>query len=59
MPSKSEAQRRFMQIAAHSAKFAKEADIPQSVAREFNRADQRKKRRKSISKAISAAQSKN
>jgi hypothetical protein len=48
-----------MAAAAHSAEFAKEAGISQTVAREFNRADQRKKRRKSISKAISAAQSKN
>ena len=54
MPSVSAKQRRFMQIAAHSAKFAKEADIPQSVAKEFNQAD---KRRASISKAIIAAKS--
>jgi hypothetical protein len=43
-----------MAAAAHSAKFAAEADIPQSVAKEFNQAD---KRRASISKAIIAAKS--
>jgi hypothetical protein len=43
-----------MQAAAHDAKFAKEAGIPQSVAKEFNEAD---KRRASIAKAITAAKS--
>ena len=42
MPSKSPAQKRFMQAAAHSPKFAKEAGIPQKVAREFVAADQKK-----------------
>ncbi len=41
MPSKSEKQRRFMQAAAHDAGFAKKAGIPQTVAKEFNNADQR------------------
>ena len=54
MPSVSAKQKRFMQAAAHNAKFAKEAGIPQSVAKEFNEAD---KRRASISKAIIAAKS--
>ncbi len=42
MPSVSGKQRKFMAAAAHNAKFAKEAGISQSVAREFNRADQRR-----------------
>ena len=49
MPSKSEKQRRFMAAAAHDPKFAKEAGISQTVAREFNQAD---KRRNVIKKAI-------
>lgn len=42
MPSVSAKQKRFMQAAAHSKSFAKKADIPQSVAREFVSADKRK-----------------
>lgn len=41
MPSKSEKQRRFMAAAAHDPAFSKKAGIPQSVAQEFNQADQR------------------
>ena len=52
MPSVSAKQRRFMAAAAHNPKFAKEAGISQTVAREFNRADQRKVRRAGIAKAI-------
>jgi hypothetical protein len=52
VPSTSEKQRRFMAAAAHSAKFAKEAGIKQSVAQEFNRADQAKGRRNAIKKAF-------
>lgn len=40
MPSKSKAQERFMRAAAHDKGFAKKADIPQSTARDFVRADQ-------------------
>jgi len=40
MPSKSGKQKRFMAAAAHDRTFAKKAGIPQSVAKEFNRADQ-------------------
>jgi ribosome assembly protein YihI (activator of Der GTPase) len=43
MPSTSDKQRRFMAAAAHDPKIAKRAGIPQSVAREFNRADKGKK----------------
>lgn len=49
MPSKSPKQKRFMAAAAHDAVFAKKVGISQTVAREFNRADQR---RDSIKKAI-------
>lgn len=46
MPSKSPRQARFMRIACKSRPFAKKADIHQSVACEFHRADKRKRRRK-------------
>lgn len=46
MPSKSPKQRRFMQAAAHNPAFAKKAGIPQSVAREFVRADKRRAKKK-------------
>lgn len=46
MPSTSPKQRRFMAAAAHNPQFAQKAGIPQSVAREFNDADQRKSRNK-------------
>jgi hypothetical protein len=52
MPSVSKKQRRTMAAAAHDPAFAKKVGIPQSVAREFYRADQRKARRKSIKRAI-------
>ena len=44
MPSKSKAQANLMRAAAHSKTFAKKAGVPQHVAREFVKAD--KKRRK-------------
>jgi hypothetical protein len=53
MPSKSEKQRRTMAGAAHDPAFAKKMGIPQSVAREFFRADQRKARRASVERAFS------
>lgn len=43
MPSKTPKQRRTMAAAAHDPKFAKKVGIPQKVAKEFNRADQRKR----------------
>ncbi len=43
MPSKSEKQARTMAAAAHNPKFAKKVGIPQKVAKEFNKADQKKK----------------
>lgn len=46
MPSKSKKQARFMAAAAHNKKFAREAGIPQSVAKEFHSADKRRKGKK-------------
>ena len=43
MPSKSPAQKRLMAAAAHDPAFAKKVGVPQSVAREFNAADQKAK----------------
>lgn len=45
MPSKTPKQRRTMAAAAHSPAFAKKVGIPQSVAREFNKADAGKSRK--------------
>lgn len=42
MPSKSPKQARTMRAAAHDKGFAKKLGIPQKVAREFVRADQKK-----------------
>jgi len=39
MPSKSPEQARLMAAVAHDPKFAKRVGIPQSVGKEFNRAD--------------------
>ena len=39
MPSKSAAQARMMVAAAHDPKFAKKVGVPQSVAKDYNRAD--------------------
>lgn len=44
MPSVSKKQKRFMAAAAHNPEFAKKAGIPQSVAKDFNEADQKKDR---------------
>ena len=41
MPSKTPKQRRTMAAAAHDPDFARKMNIPQKVAKEFNRADQR------------------
>jgi hypothetical protein len=42
MPSTSVKQKKFMAAAAHSPKFAKEAGIPLTVAKEFHDADKGK-----------------
>ncbi len=39
MPSRSPAQARTMAAAAHNPAFARKVGIPQTVAREFNKAD--------------------
>ena len=44
MPSKSPKQARTMAAAAHSPSFAKKVGIPQSVAKDFNKADKGTKR---------------
>jgi hypothetical protein len=41
MPSETPKQARTMAAAAHDPKFAKKVGIPQSVAKEFNKADAR------------------
>jgi hypothetical protein len=46
MPSRSAKQARTMRAAAHDPKFAKKLKIPQSVARDFVKADQKKSKRK-------------
>ena len=43
MPSKSKKQARTMRAAAHNPDFAEKMGIPQKVAKEFTRADKRKK----------------
>lgn len=48
MPSKSPAQANLMKAAAHDAKFAKKAGVPQNVAKDFVRADQHKKDKRSL-----------
>jgi hypothetical protein len=39
MPAKSAKQKRFMQAVAHNPAFAKKAGVPQSVGREFTKAE--------------------
>lgn len=46
MPSKSKAQKRFMNAIAHNKEFAKKVDVPQSVGKDFTEAD--KKRPKAV-----------
>ena len=43
MPSKSKAQHNFMAAVAHNPAFAKKVGVPQSVGKEFNKADKGKK----------------
>lgn len=46
MPSKSAKQKRTMAAAAHDPKFARKVGIPVKVAKEFNKADQKKGKKK-------------
>jgi hypothetical protein len=41
MPSKSIAQKLFMAAIAHSPEFAKKVGVPQSVAKDFEKADKK------------------
>ncbi len=43
MPSKSPAQAKMMAAVAHSPTFAKKVGIPQSVGKDFNDADMRRR----------------
>ena len=43
VPSKSKSQARLMAAVAHNPAFAKKVGIPQSVGKEFNKADKGKK----------------
>jgi hypothetical protein len=43
MPSKSKAQHNLMEAVAHSPKFAKKVGIPQTVGKDFSKADEGKK----------------
>ena len=45
MPSKTKKQVRTMAAAAHNSKFATKVGIPVSVAKEFNSADKKKKKK--------------
>jgi hypothetical protein len=47
-----------MAAAAHDADFAAKVGIPQAVAKEFFRADQRQKRRGSIRKSMQKTRTK-
>jgi len=42
MPSKSKKQHNFMEAVAHNAAFAKKVGVPQSVGKEFSKADKGK-----------------
>ena len=46
MPTSSKKQAKFMRAAAHNPEFAKKAGIPQKVAKEFVKEDEKKKRKK-------------
>lgn len=45
MPSTSSRQEKFMRAVAHSKEFADKVDVPQSVGKDFNDADQAKKKK--------------
>jgi len=48
MPSTSAKQKRFMQAAAHNPEFAKKADIPVKVAKEFVKANKKQEMAKAL-----------
>lgn len=45
MPSKSKSQKRMMAAVAHDKEFAEKVGISQSVAKEFNEADTKNKKK--------------
>ena len=49
MPSVSAKQHRFMEAVAHNPAFAKKADVPQKVGKDFAAADKAKAEKKSRS----------
>ena len=58
MPSVSEKQKRFMRAAAHNESFADKAGIPQSVAKEFSDADEKRMSRRTGKHATRRAKTK-
>ena len=50
MPSTSKKQEQFMAAVAHNPEFAKQEGVPQSVGKEFNEADKRKRLAKGLRK---------
>lgn len=48
MPSSSDKQKKFMQAVAHSPEFAKKVDVPQSVGKDFAKADLNRTAQQSI-----------
>jgi len=48
MPSKSKAQHNFMEMIAHNPAMAKKKGVPQSVGREFEKADKGKKLERAV-----------
>lgn len=46
MPTKSKAQKKLMQAAAHSKEFSKKVGVPQDVAKEYLEADKKAGKRK-------------
>lgn len=46
MPSKSKAQKKLMQAAAHNPEFAKKAGVPVKVAKEYVKEDKAKSKAK-------------
>lgn len=45
MPSKSPKQKKLMQAAANNPEFAKKVGVPQKVAKEYVKADKRRKKK--------------
>jgi hypothetical protein len=50
MPSVSEKQKRFMRAVSHNPEFAKEVGVPQTVGKDFEKADEAVAKRKARSK---------